>query len=89
MYPLNDMVWSVLFRGIIFGVLAGFVSTFLFLSVTGKYGALARARPIGFVYFFVGVEIGIALVGAIVFLGFHALHERAHRMVEQSKQGGV
>jgi hypothetical protein len=39
---------------------------------SGKYGALVAVRPNSFVYFVVGLEIGIALIGAIVFLGLHA-----------------
>jgi hypothetical protein len=58
--PLSDAVWGMFFRGIVFGFFAGFVLIFLFLSVTGKYGSLARVQPIGLAYFLVGVEIGIA-----------------------------
>ena len=60
-----------------------------FFSVNGKYGALAWARPLGLVYFLAGVEIGIVLIGAIVFLGLNALHNSARHMIDQSKQGGA
>jgi len=45
------------------------------------------ARPIGFVYFLAGLEVGIALIGAIVFLGLNALQGWGHRMTNQSKRG--
>jgi hypothetical protein len=48
---LSDAVWGMFFRGIVFGFFAGFVLILLFLSATGKYGALAKVRPIGLVYF--------------------------------------
>jgi hypothetical protein len=54
LFPLIDAVWGMFFRGIAFGLFAGFVLILLFLSVTGKYGALARVQPIGFVYFLAG-----------------------------------
>jgi len=87
MLPLSDAVWGMFFRGIVFGFFAGFVLILLFLSVTGKYGHLAMVQPIGFVYFLVGVEIGIALIGAIVFLGLHAWHGSEQRFFDQSKHG--
>lgn len=87
--PLSDGVWSVFFRGIALGFLAGFVLILLFLWSSGKYGALSVARPIGFLYFLAGVEIGIALVGAIVFLGFNALQGWGRHMIDQSKHGGT
>ena len=87
--PLSDSVWSIFFRGMVFGVLAGFVLILLFFWSSGKYGALAAARPIGFVYFLAGLEVGIALVGAIVFLGLNALQGWGHRMFDQSKRGGA
>jgi hypothetical protein len=89
LFPLSDAVWGMFFRGIVFGFSAGFVLILLFLRGTGKYGALATARPIGFVYFLAGVEIGIALIGSIAFLGLHALQERLHRMIDQSTRGGA
>jgi hypothetical protein len=89
MLPLSDALWGMSFRGIVFGFVAGFVLILLFLSVTGKYGALARVRPIGFVYFLAGAEIGIALIGGIVFLGLNALQSWGHRMIDQSKHGGA
>ena len=58
-----------------------------FLWGSGKYGALVAVRPIGFVYFVAGLEIGIALIGAIVFLGLHAWHGWGQRLLDQSKHG--
>jgi len=89
LFPLTDAVWGMFSRGIIFGFLAGFVLILLFLSVTGKYGALAWARPLGLVYFLAGVEVGIVLIGAIVFLGLNALHSSGQHMIDQSKHGGA
>jgi hypothetical protein len=86
MFPLSDAVWGMFFRGVVYGFLAGIVLIALFLW-SPKYGALAAVRPIGFVYFLAGIEIGIALVGAIAFLGLRAWHDLGRRMLEQSKQG--
>ena len=55
------------------GFLGGFVLILLFLWGSGKYGALVAARPIGFVYFLAGLEIGMVLIGTIVFLGLNAV----------------
>jgi hypothetical protein len=88
LFPLSDAVWGMFFRGIVYGFLAGIVLTVLFLW-SGKYGALAWARPIGFVYFVAGLEFGIALIGAIVFLGLHAWHGWGQHMLDQSKRGGA
>ena len=88
LFPLSDAVWGMFFRGIVYGFLAGIVLIVLFLW-SGKYGALAGARPIGFVYFLAGVEFGIALIGAIVFLGLHAGHDWGRRALDQSKRGGA
>jgi hypothetical protein len=66
LFPLSDGVWVMLFRGMVFGLFGGLVLILLFLWSSGKYGALAALRPIGFVYFLAGLEIGIALIGAIV-----------------------
>lgn len=71
--PLSDGVWAVFFRGMALGFLGGFVLILLFLWGSGKYGALVVVRPIGFVYFLAGLEIGMALIGTIVFLGLNAV----------------
>ena len=71
--PLSDGVWAVFFRGMVLGFLGGFVLILLFLWGSGKYGALVAARPIGFVYFLAGLEIGMVLIGTIVFLGLNAV----------------
>lgn len=89
LFPLGDGVWVVFFRGMVFGFIGGLVLILLFLWSSGKYGALAAARPISFVYFLAGLEVGIALIGAIVFLGLTALHGWGHRMTDQSKGGGA
>jgi hypothetical protein len=83
LFPLSDGIWGVFFRGMVFGFFGGLVLTLLFLWSSGKYGALAAVRPIGFVYFFAGLEVGIALIGAIVSLGLNALQGWGHRMVDQ------
>ena len=79
-------MWVVFFRGILSGFLAGIVLIVLFLW-SGKYGGLVAVKPIGFVYFVVGLEIGIALIGAIAFLGWHAWHEVGRRALDESKHG--
>jgi hypothetical protein len=88
-FPLSDAVWGMFFRGVVFGFFGGFVLILLFIWGSGKYGALAALRPIGFVYFLAGLEIGIALIGGIVFLGLHALQNWRHHMIDQSKQGSA
>jgi hypothetical protein len=73
----------------VFGFFGGLVLILLFFWSSGKCGALAVVRPSGFVYFLAGLEIGIALIGAIVFLGLNALQGWGHRMIDQSKRGGA
>jgi hypothetical protein len=68
----------------VYGFLAGIVLIALFLR-SGKYSGLVGLRPIGFVYFLVGLEVGIASIGAITLLGLHVWHDRAQRMFDQSK----
>ncbi len=51
LFPLSDGVWGMFFRGMVFGFSGGLVLILLFLWSSGKYGALAALRPIGFVYF--------------------------------------
>ena len=80
LFPLG-----IFFRGMVFGFFGGLVLILLFYWSSGKYGHLAMGQPIRFVYFLVGVEIGIALIGAIVFLGLHAWHGSAQRFFDQSK----
>jgi hypothetical protein len=60
--PWNDMVWSWLLRGVAFGFVGGLALILLFL-LTYKYSGLVTLHPSGLVYFLVGVEIGVALVG--------------------------
>lgn len=73
LFPLSDAVWTMFFRGMVFGFLAGFVLIVLFLWGSGKYGALASARPIVFVYFLAGVEVGIAVIGMVVLAGLQTV----------------
>jgi len=87
LFPLSDMVWGVFFRGVVFGFIGGIVLILLFFWTSGKYAQLAWARPLGLVYFLAGVEIGIALIGTIVFLGLHALQGWHHHMIDESKHG--
>ena len=89
LFPLSDAVWGMFFRGIVFGFLAGLVLILLFFWTSGRYAHLAWARPLGLVYFLAGVEIGIAIIGTIVFLGINALHSGPPKIADQSKQGGV
>jgi len=90
LFPLSDAVWSMFFRGMVFGVLAGFVLILLFFwSSGGKYGALAAARPICFVYFLAGVEIGIAIIGMVAFAGLQAMRIHRLQMMDRMKNGGV
>jgi hypothetical protein len=83
-----DGIWIVFFRGIIFGFLGGIVLIVLFLG-SGKYGSLTQIRPIGILYFLAGLEIGIALIGAMTFFGLQAYHDLGRRMLERSKSGGT
>ena len=87
--PLSDSVWSIFFRGMVFGVLAGFVLILLFFWSSGKYGALAAARPICFVYFLAGLEIGIAVIGMVAFAGLQAMRIHGQNMMNRLKNGGA
>ena len=86
MFPLSDLVWGMFFRGMAYGFLAGIVLIIVFLW-SGRHGTLAGLKPIGFVYFLGGLEIGIALIGAIAFLGLHVLNGWARPPLDQSKHG--
>jgi hypothetical protein len=87
LFPLRDAVWGMFFRGMVFGFFGGLVLILLFYWSSGKYGPLAALRPIGFVYFLIGLEIGVALIGAIVILGLHTWHGAEQRLLDQSKHG--
>ena len=87
--PLSDAVWTMFLRGIAFGFLGGIVLILLFVWTSGKYAQLAWARPLGLVYFLVGVEIGIALIGMIAFLGINALVGGPPQIIDESKHGRV
>jgi hypothetical protein len=86
--PLSDSVWSLFFRGMVFGVLGGFVLILLFFWTSGKYGGLAASRPICFVYFLAGLEIGIALIGMVAFAGLQAMRIHGQHRIGQLKNGG-
>ncbi len=73
----------------VFGVLAGFVLILLFFWSSGKYGALAAARPICFVYFLAGLEIGIAVIGMVAFAGLQAMRIHGQNMMNRLKNGGA
>jgi hypothetical protein len=47
------------------------------------------ARPIAFVYFLVGLETGIALIGGLVFLGLRGWlnYDLRRRALDQSQHG--
>jgi hypothetical protein len=87
--PLSDAVWGMFLRGVVFGFFGGFVLILLFLWSSGRYGALVALKPIGLVYFLVGLEIGIALIGTITFLGLNATQGWRRHMIDQSKHAGT
>jgi len=89
LFPLSDAVWGMFFRGMVSGFLGGLVLIVLFLWGGGKYGVLAAARPIGFVYFLAGVEVGIAVIGIVVFAGLHALRIQRQHTLDRLKNGGA
>jgi hypothetical protein len=86
MFPLSDGVWGVFLRGLGYGFFAGIVLIGLFLR-SSKYSGLVAGKPIGSLYFLVGLEIGIALIGTIAFAALHAWQGWGQRMVDQSKPG--
>ena len=89
LFPLSDGVWVMFFRGMVFGFFGGLVLILLFFWSSGKYGALAAAKPIGFVYFLAGLEIGIALIGTAVFAGLQAMRIHSQHRIDQLKSGGA
>ena len=78
MYPLSDMVWAVFFRGV-------FVLLFLPLGSFARRGVpqLVFVRPLGLVYFLVGAEVGIAIIGALLFLGLYTWQIHVQRLMEK------
>ena len=76
------------FRGMVFGFFGGLALILLFFWSSGKYGALAAAKPIGFVYFLAGLEIGIALIGMAVFAGLQAMRIHSQHILDRMKNGG-
>ena len=80
--PWNDMVWSCLLRGVAFGFVGGLALILLFL-LTYKHSGLVALHPGGLLYFLVGVEIGVALVGALAFAGLEAIAASRQRFIDQ------
>jgi hypothetical protein len=89
LFPWGDRVWAAFFRGIVIGFLGRFFLVLRFFWSSGRYRALTVASPIGFAYFLAGLEIGVALIRAIVFRGLNALQGWGHRMIDPSKHGGA
>jgi|HubBroStandDraft_2_1064218.scaffolds.fasta_scaffold596165_2 hypothetical protein len=87
--PLSDSVWAMFFRGMVFGFLGGLVLILVFFWSSGKYGALAAGKPIVFVYFLVGVEVGIAVIGMVVFAGLQAMRIHSQHTMDRMKNGGA
>jgi hypothetical protein len=50
---------------------------------------LAAARPIGFVYFLAGVEVGIAVIGMVVLAGLQAMRIHSQHILDRMKNGGL
>ena len=75
------------FRGMVFGFFGGLVLILLFLW--GKYGPLAALKPIGFVYFLAGVEVGIAVIGMVVLAGLQAVRIHRLHIMDRMKNGGA
>lgn len=88
-FPFNSISWDIFFRGMVFGFVGGFVLILLFLFSSGMYGKTAWLRPFNLLYLLAGLEMGIALSGTIVFLGFYALEGWRQRHMEQFKRGQV
>lgn len=68
--PLDDLVWSHLLRGVAFGFVGGLVLILLFFF-TYKLSGLLAVRPGSLVYVIVGIEIGVALAGTVLFVALH------------------
>ena len=82
-----DISWNIFFRGVIFGFVGGFVLILLFLFSSGLYGKVSWAKPFNLLYFLAGLELGIALIGTITFLGFHALEGWRQHRIDQASHG--
>jgi hypothetical protein len=81
---------SCFFEEMVFGFFGGLVLILLFFwSSGGKYSALAAGKPIGFVYFLAGLEIGIALIGMAVFAGLQAMRIHSQHIMDRLKNGGA
>jgi len=92
--PLSDGVWALFFRGMVYGLLAGLflILSFLLLPVGSfakHYAPLVAARPMGLLYFLAGIEIGIALIGLVVFAGLQALRTYGQHVVSRLKNGSA
>ena len=82
--PLSDMVWGELLRGVAFGFVGGLALILLFLW-TYKHAALIPLRPGSIFYFLVGVEIGVALIGVLVFVGLQAIASSREHFIRQNR----
>ena len=82
--PLSDMVWGELLRGVAFGFFGGLVLILLFLW-TYKHAPLVALRPSSIFYFLVGVEIGVALIGVLMFVGLQAIASGRHSLMDQNR----
>ena len=72
--PSSDLIWGYFWRGILFGVIGGLVLIVAIVFWDQKYrGGLLLVKPIGLLYFLAGAELGVALIGGLVFAGLEAL----------------
>ena len=84
-------IWMLFFRGILYGFLGGFALIVLLFFLSSKrdghlmYAHLA-ANPIEFLYFLLGMEIGIALIGVMTLFGLRSFGNWAHRESERMRE---
>lgn len=81
---LSHDVWGELLRGVAFGFVGGLVLILLFLW-TYKHASLITLRPGQIFYFLVGVEIGVALIGVLVFVGLQAIASSRDGFIRQNR----
>ena len=65
-----------------------FILVVLLFSPIGSFAKrgvpqLVFVRPIDLVYFLVGAEVGIAILGTLVFLGLYAWQMHVQRLMEK------
>ena len=74
LHSSSDLIWGYFWRGILFGVVGGLVLIVAIFFWDQKFrGGLLLVKPVGLLYFLAGVEIGVALIGGLVFAGLQAL----------------